>query len=155
MHGRGRYCAGATAAALLVAGATTFPPADRPDDRAASVGRWRVVAVTMNGRELDPDLTAMLSSAYAADGTWRLFFRSLVVAEGVSSNHPDTVPASFEMRTLGHPPDDGRAYWGIYEMTADRRRLCFAAADQPRPTEFSAPRASGRTLVEFERIHAR
>ena len=71
----------------------------------------------VNGLPVDAEIAAMLSVVYAVDGRWRVFFKSIPVAEGESSNDPSTSPKSFEMQTRG-PPDGSRVgdrYVGIYE----------------------------------------
>ena len=140
-----------TAVAALLLSAPEPPVAD--PDRAASTGLWRVVAVEVNGRPVDDEITAMLAVVYAADGRWRVLFKSIPVAEGTSSNDPTTTPKSFVMQTVG-PSDGSRSgdrYVGIYELRGDRRRFCFVPADRPRPGEFTSSRGSGRILVTLER----
>ena len=151
MRQRTRLWAGAAVVAIMASRGVALSEPPRQDDRAVSAGRWRIVAVTMNGKEVTPEITGMLSIAYEPDGKWSLFFKSVVVAEGVSANDPDTDPKSFTMQTLGTAHRPGRRYWGIYEMDGDHRRICFSAADRPRPEEFSSARSSGQTLVEFRR----
>ncbi len=144
-------CGLAATTAALVAFA---PEAGAPDpDRVASIGLWRVAAVQVNGLPVDDEIAAMVSVVYAADGRWRVFFKSIPVAEGESSNDPSTSPKSFEVQTRG-PPDGSRAgdrYVGIYEVAGTTRRLCFVPADRPRPDAFTTSRGSGRILVTLVR----
>lgn len=144
-------CGLATAVAVFI---SLGPEAVAPDpDRAASTGLWRVAAVEVNGLPVDAEIAAMLSVVYAVDGRWRVFFKSIPVAEGESSNDPSTSPKSFEMQTRG-PPDGSRAgdrYVGIYEADGNMRRFCFVPADRPRPDAFTTSRGSGRILVTLAR----
>ena len=41
---------------------------------------------------------------------------------------------------------------GIFELTDDQLRYCVAAPGKPRPTEFSAPKGSGHTLVTLKPV---
>ena len=138
--------------ALLLSAVSVFGAEGLQDDRAVSAGRWRIVSAELNGRLVDPGLTAPLSVVYAADGTWTVFFKTLPVAEGTSSVDQAADPKTFEMTTLGSHASPGRRYRGIYEMRGGSRRICFVPADRPRPTEFSTAPASERLLVSIERI---
>ena len=144
--------------ASLVLGSTAVAetPAAPPaaDDRATSVGRWRVVAVEWNGRPVDPEILALLQVAYRADGSWAVLFKNLPVAEGKSTHCQDVTPKTFEMETLGSEGIEPSRYKGIYRVDGDARVLCFAPENEPRPDDFSAPRRSGRMLVTLERAAA-
>lgn len=122
-----------------------------PDDRAASLGAWRVMAVEMNGRQVDPEFTAMLEVAYREDGSWTVLFKGLPVGEGTSQNDPEASPKTFEMQTLGGKKTPPRKYTGIYRLEGDTRQLCFVIAGMPQPDTFTAPRGSGRILVTLKR----
>lgn len=140
---------------ILVAAATAPTFAwTAEDDRSVSAGRWRVVAVEMNGRTLEPEFVSMLSVLYVADGGWSVLFKNIVVAEGTSTVDPSTDPKSFEMKSLGsaHDPNSGWSYSGIYEMHGNSRRLCVGPAGKPRPATFSTTRRNGQILVTLERI---
>jgi uncharacterized protein (TIGR03067 family) len=125
-----------------------------PDDRAASAGSWRVMAVEVNGRQIDPEITAMLQVAYREDGSWTVFFKSMAVGEGTSENDSEASPKTFEMQTLGGEKTPPRTYAGIYKLEGDTRQLCFVTAGMPRPDTFTAPRGSGRILVTLKRPEA-
>jgi uncharacterized protein (TIGR03067 family) len=131
------------------------PVSSSPDDRAASVGSWDVVAVVMNGRPVVPEITSMLQIAYREDGSWTVFFKGMAVGEGTSENDPDSSPKTFEMQTLGGTKTPPRKYSGIYKLEGDTRQLCFVIAGVPRPDEFRAPRGSGRILVTLKRAGER
>lgn len=137
---------------MLLSAAGVFGADGLEDDRAASAGRWRIVSAELNGRQVDPGFTALLSVVYAADGTWTVFFKTLPVAEGTSNVNQAADPKTFEMTTLGSHASAGRRYRGIYEMRGGSRRMCFVPADRPRPTDFSTAPASERLLVSIERI---
>ncbi len=121
------------------------------DDRAMSVGRWDVVSVEVNGKPIDPELVAMLQVVYRPDGSWAVFFKSLPVAEGGSTNRQDLSPKTFEMATLGSESMKPARYTGIYKFHGDTRVLCFVPDGKPRPDEFVSPRRSGRVLVTLRR----
>ena len=126
-------------------------PDVRADDRAASAGMWNVMAVEMNGRQVDPEITAMIEVAYREDGSWSVVFKGMAVGEGTSENDPEANPKTFEMETLGGKKTPPRKYSGIYKLEGDTRQLCFVIAGMPRPDTFTAPRGSGRILVTLKR----
>lgn len=144
---------------LLVLLTTSGPPgfgtgADRADDRAVSVGLWNVVAVETNGKQVDPELVALLQVAYRADGSWSVLFKGLQLAEGTSTNDQAAHPKTFEMETLASERSTPQKYTGIYRLEDDTRQLCFVEAGLPRPDTFAAPRGSRRVLVTLRRAKA-
>jgi len=122
-----------------------------PDDRVASVGLWDVVAVEMNGKEIDPELVAMLQLAYRADGSWSVLFKGLTLVEGISTNDQESAPKTFDMETPAREHAKPQKYVGIYRLDGDSRQFCFVEHGQPRPDAFTAPRGSGRSLVTLRR----
>lgn len=141
------------AAVVLVAPVAAQQAAAPPaaDDRAISVGRWRVVSVEWNGKPVDPEILALLQVVYRADGSWAVLFKKLPVAEGKSTHCQEVSPKTFEMETLGSEGIKPSRYTGIYRIDGDTRVLCLAPDGEPRPDEFAAPRHSGRMLVTLER----
>jgi len=125
------------------------------DDRAVSVGLWDVVAVEVNGKQVDPELVALLQVAYREDGSWSVIFKGLPVAEGTSTNDQDAAPKTFEMETQAREHSTRLKYTGIYRLEDDTRQFCFVEADLPRPDTFTAPRGSRRVLVTLRRAARR
>lgn len=121
------------------------------DDRAISVGKWDVVCVTVNGKEVDPEFVTLLHVDYRGDGSWSVLFKRIAVAEGTSTNDESESPRRFEMETLATEPSRSRKYSGIYRLEGDERHLCFVGAGMPRPDTFTSPRGSGRILVTLRR----
>lgn len=126
-------------------------PVEPGDDRSSSVGRWDVVDVESNGRQIDPEVVALLQVAFRADGSWSVLFRGLSLAEGTSTNDQTGTPKTFEMELPGGEHARPQKYVGIYRVDGDVRLLCFVEEGQPRPDEFAAPRGSGRLLVKLRR----
>jgi uncharacterized protein (TIGR03067 family) len=55
-------------------------------------------------------------------------------------------------RQLDFVPDDGRRnLQAIYRIDGDTMKLCFAPDDKPRPSDFTAEKGSGRTLLVLKR----
>lgn len=125
------------------------------DDRAASVGTWDVVAVVVNGKEVDPATVTILQVDYAEDGSWRVRSQGLALAEGTSTNDEQAAPKTFDMETLATEPSRTRRYVGIYRDDDETRTLCFVEAGMPRPDAFDSPRGSSRILVTLKRAERR
>ena len=125
--------------------------ADPADDRAVSVGMWDVQTVEVNGKQIDPELVALLQVAYREDGSWSVLFKGLPLAEGTSTNDQAAHPKTFEMETLASEHSAPQKVTGIYRLEDDTRQLCFVEAGQPRPDTFTAPRGSRRVLVTLRR----
>lgn len=102
------------------------PVGAAPDERAISAGRWAVVSVEWDGKPVNPDFLALPPIMYAADGSWGVLFKSVMVAEGRSTNHQEQSPKTFEMETLGSEGIKPTWYGGIYRLDADVRVLCIA-----------------------------
>jgi uncharacterized protein (TIGR03067 family) len=137
------------AAIALAMLATVASAAD--SDVATSAGRWQVTRVEVNGKLVDPEFTSLLAVEYAADGSWVVVLKGLPVGEGTSAVDEAALPKAFEMETLGSAGKPGRRYFGIYDVEADTRRLCFVSADRPRPREFRSTAAGGEILVTLRR----
>jgi uncharacterized protein (TIGR03067 family) len=118
-------------------------------DRQLYEGVWRVVSLEVDG-EKEPDRAArMIAVTNHRDGSWVLRVDGREAARGTSRIDPTRKP-----RTIGFTPDGeggGPTLLGIYEISGDTRKLCFASAGKGRPTEFSAEAGSGRVLAVFRR----
>jgi len=116
---------------------------------------WDVVAVEVDGKQVDPEMVALLQVAYREDGSWSVLFKGLPLAEGTSTNDQAATPKTFEMATLAREHATPVKYTGIYRLTDDTRQLCFVEAARPRPDTFTAPRGSRRVLVTLQRAARR
>jgi uncharacterized protein (TIGR03067 family) len=151
----GKYAVPAAWLVAMAAGHAQTPTSKpAPDDRAISAGRWAVVAVEWDGKPVDPEFLKLLQVAYRPDGSWSVLFKSVMVAEGKSTNHQEVSPKTFEMATLGSEGIKPTRYWGIYRLDGDTRVLCIAPAGRPRPDRFEAPKRSARMLVTLKRVPA-
>jgi len=48
-------------------------------------------------------------------------------------------------------PDKGKTLLGIYELSDDAYKVCFAAPGKDRPTEFNSKEGSGNRLIVMKR----
>jgi uncharacterized protein (TIGR03067 family) len=115
-------------------------------------GRWQLVAAITDGRPAPIEVVQ----------------RTVLITEGQEFRFPDeartgTAPAGrFTINPQATPrqvdsvatagPAQGQTSRGIYQINGDSQVIfCFAQPGAARPTDFSAPAGSGRTLQVFNR----
>jgi len=54
--------------------------------------------------------------------------------------------------TIGSGLGNGKKMHGVYEVTADRLKVCYGPADQPRPTKFESAKGSGVFNEDWARV---
>jgi len=142
-------------AALCLAGIAIFAAAD---DRLEAIkkerkkydGTWRVTSLEINGNKSSEEDVKKITVINKGDGTWILQVDGGKITEGTSEIDPTKNPRTIDfMETEGE--NKGKPILGIYELGDDTRKLCYGGLGKERPTDFSAPAGSGRTLVVFKR----
>ncbi len=119
-------------------------------DRKQYEGTWRVVSLEINGNKGGDEDVKKITVVNKSDGVWILQVNGDKVTEGTSEIDPTKTPKTIDfMETEGD--NKGKIVLGIYELGDDTRKLCFSQPGKDRPTEFSAPAGSDRTLVVFKR----
>ena len=108
-------------------------------------GTWKVVSLEMEGMKL-PGMMFMLAKV-VVDGTTFKSTGMGSVYEGVLQIDETTSPKSFSIQfTQGS--EEGNRNFGIYEFSGEgaelRWKLCLAMKGGATPTDFSAPKGSGR-----------
>lgn len=120
-------------------------------DRLLIEGCWRMVSIEVNGTTNSSDDVRKITTENRRDGGWRLLVDGNEIAAGTSSIDPAASPNSIDLEfTSGDSA--GRTSYGIYETKRMSRRICFAEAGRPRPSDFSTSEGSGRIMVVFERV---
>lgn len=120
-------------------------------DHLAIEGTWRAVSIEVNGNAVPAGDLAKITVENGRDGEWTLMVDGQELAEGTSTIDPTVTPKTIDFKvTKGN--DAGRETYGIYELTGDTRKICYAEPGRQRPADFSAPAGSGRTLAVFERV---
>lgn len=138
----------------LVASVALLVAAEAPDDairkdRTLLVGTWRIVALEVNGNPASTEDARKLT-VVNLDDTWSLRSEGKEVSRGINVIDPSKSPKSIDLIVI----EDGKkgdAHPGIYEISQNSRKLCFAPPGMSRPTEFKSPPESQRILVTFER----
>lgn len=119
-------------------------------DRQRIEGTWRIVALEINGNTAAEEDARKLVVVNGPGDVWKLLSEGNEVARGTNSLDPTTKPKAIDF-TITEGGGKGSVHLGIYELTEKSRKLCFAPAGKPRPTEFSSPSGSELILVTFAR----
>jgi uncharacterized protein (TIGR03067 family) len=138
------------AVGLLSAGlvAGEGPGEDRAGDAKRFEGTWQAVSVTHDGKELAKEKTEKMTLTVKGD-RYTLKTASETI-EGTHKLDPSKDPRTIDaLRSAG--PDRGKKILGIYELTGDMYKVCFAPPGKARPTEFSSKEGSGNRLIVMKR----
>ena len=143
---------------LLLAGAVAAlaaPPleaqsvAPAASDSAGLQGTWRMVSGAADGYPLPPDYVQQMRRVFGGSEVTvtmggQLFFRATVVLGRVDS-----------LRTIDYHmtggPTAGAIQLGVFTISGDTARFCFAGVNAPRPSEFATSPGDGRTLSTWVR----
>src|SRR5262245_8017379 len=84
-------------------------------DRQLIKGSWKIVALTVNGKEVPKTDAQKITVENGADGGWTLYSDGKVVAKGTSNIDPTARPKSIDF-TSTEGDSKGNKYCGIYEL---------------------------------------
>jgi len=119
-------------------------------DRQLLEGRWRAVALEVNGEKAAEQDARKLLVVNGPEGHWTLFHEGDEVSRGTSTFDATKKPKWIDFSLQAQDGTTSR-YVGIYELGEQQRRLCFAPASSGRPTEFRTLPGSMQILVVFLR----
>jgi|SRR5438445_7952761 len=112
-------------------------------------GDWAALSMVVDGEKL-PDDEAQSLFRTIKDNQYTVSRFKKAIGKGSFK-----LDATKKPKTIDATPvvsgQEVKPMLGIYELDADKLRLCFARPGQPRPTDFSAKEDSGRTLTVWER----
>lgn len=121
------------------------------DDVARHQGTWAVETFDREGQPSPEDVVKSITRVVDGDhARWERDGKSFA---GVTFElNPDADPRTIDLIPDGGP-SRGQRVLGIYRFEDDGRlTLCVSDAGEPRPTEFSSPKGSKRTLQVFRRV---
>jgi uncharacterized protein (TIGR03067 family) len=112
-------------------------------------GAWRAVSIVTDGKETPKeDLKATILLVKGPNYTLRT---TGGIIKGTHKLDPTKKPRTIDaVRKSG--PGKGEKLHGIYELTDDSFKVCFAAPGADRPKEFAAPAGSGNRLIVMKRL---
>lgn len=114
------------------------------DDQSALQGMWKTEKMIKGGNEAPADVIK----------TWKLECKGKrFIPHGDKHDDPAdfALDASKSPKTIDIKPEGGETMKGIYELTGDRLKICFAEPGQNRPKEFKSPAGSDLILLVLKR----
>jgi uncharacterized protein (TIGR03067 family) len=137
---------GVFAAGLMVAADAKDDPVKKELEKFNGV--WKAVSIEHDGKEVPKEDLEKVSLTVKGDEY--TFHRGDDVIKGTHKLDPTKTPKTIDaVRTEG--PDKDKPLLGIYELSDDMYKVCFAAPGKERPTEFSSKEGSGHRLIVMKR----
>ncbi|MBM4092329.1 MAG: TIGR03067 domain-containing protein [Planctomycetes bacterium] len=118
-------------------------------DRERFQGTWSLTSLERDGKKAPVEELKSVKLTIK-DDKFVLCKDSVVTSEGTFVLDPTKKPKEID-ETLTAGPNRGKVFKAIYEIDETRHTICFAAAGQERPTEFSSKPGSGRVLQVWQR----
>jgi len=137
--------AGLLAFALLLAGAGR---GDEKDTKAFD-GTWQAVSMVQDGKEVPKEDVEKVT--LTVKGERYTLKTGGEPVEGTHKLDPSKKPRTIDA-TRSTGPDKGKTMLGIYELTEDTFKVCFAPPGKDRPTEFASKAGSGNRLIVMKRV---
>ncbi|HKD09303.1 MAG TPA: TIGR03067 domain-containing protein [Bryobacteraceae bacterium] len=111
------------------------------------VGEWSLVSCALNGEAIEESL---LKFGKRVDDGRKVIvsFGSQVVLRASYTTDWRASPHTIDFRLL----NGGRTRLGIFDLSGDTLKVCHAAPDDPRPTEYVTARGDDRTLAVWKRV---
>jgi uncharacterized protein (TIGR03067 family) len=131
-----------TAMAVAVSGLALAEDAKK--DLAKLEGTWEASSAIHDGKETDAEALKKLKLT-VKDGNYTLD-RGKDTLKGTLK-----VDSSKTPRTIDAVRADGSAIHGIYELSGDVFKVCFAGPKKDRPTEFTAKEGTGNQMTVWKR----
>jgi uncharacterized protein (TIGR03067 family) len=130
----------------------------KPDGRKAQndsqriQGTWNAVSYVADGESIDPK-EAPVRWGFTDDTV--TFFADVeeASARGKFKLNADKTPHAIDLNFAATPAGDkGQAILGIYEVTADRLKVCYGTEGVKRPSEFKSKAGSNLIEIVFKRV---
>src|SRR5947208_6703922 len=133
---------------LLAAGLVVLTGQARAKEQKTFEGNWKAVSITNDGKEVPKEEVEKVTLTVKGDKY--VLKTGAETIEGTHKLDPSKKPWAIDAtRTTG--PDKGKTIHGIYELTDDTYKVCFAAPGKDRPTEFASKPGSGHRLIVMKR----
>jgi uncharacterized protein (TIGR03067 family) len=112
-------------------------------------GEWSMVSGEADGQSLPKEFVKS-GKRVAKDGVTSITMGGTVFFQAKFTIDPAKKPKAIDY-AMTEGPTKGKTHLGIYELDGDTVKFCFAAPGAARPTEFTAPAGSRRTLSVWKR----
>ncbi len=120
----------------------------KADEAAKQIeGAWQGVSLEQDGNKNDDadNITVEIKG-----GKYEVKMGDETTGKGKLKLDPAKKPHAMDIM-VEEGANSGQTQLGIYEVKDGMLKICFAQADKPRPTEFSAKEGSSNTLVVLKR----
>ncbi len=141
---------------MVILGLTSTLAADKDTELlqkhlAALEGEWIMVSGERDGIRLS-DEQIQDSKRLIKDGETSLIVGGQVVLQARYTIDPAKKPHTIDL-ALTEGPFKGRTQIGIYDISGDTLKFCFAPPDsKDRPTEFATKEGTGRSISIWKRV---
>jgi uncharacterized protein (TIGR03067 family) len=112
-------------------------------------GEWSMASGEADGQPLPKEFVKG-GKRVAKDGVTTITLGGAVFFKANFMIDPTKKPKAIDY-VMTEGPTTGKTHLGIYELDGDTVKFCFAAPGAARPTEFTAPQGSRRTLSVWKR----
>jgi uncharacterized protein (TIGR03067 family) len=132
-------------ALFSILAAALFTAADASkEDLEKMQGEWAAVSMTRDGQKFSDDEAQAFFRTVKGDEYTVHHFRR-VLGKGRFTIDASKKPKTIDVTT------NGLKVLGIYELDGNTYRVCTGLPGKERPTDFTSPEGSGRTLATWER----
>lgn len=143
------------AAGTIVALALALSASIRAEDDAAELakleGTWAITEFTSKGQKVPEDQLKHMQIVFAKDKTATMKMDGNAVDTSTFEIKSGEKPKHMDMKeTKGENKD--KVEMGIYELDGDTLKICSAAINEKRPTEFGSKEGGTTTLVILKRV---
>lgn len=127
-------------------------PATKPKPDVERIeGTWQVTSMEVDGTRAADEDARKFTVVNVKEGAWEAKSEGMVIGRGKSTFSQEKTPREVDIVFTDQNGQESR-FHGIYELSDNSRRLCFAPEDFPRPTDFTSFPGTQRILLSFERV---
>ena len=117
-------------------------------DMEALQGKWQLVSMQRDGEAVDVSKDA---SRVITGDKYELTLRPGLSIEGTYKIDPTAKPKKMETTATSGPYKD-QELLGIYELSGDTLKICYAPPGKERPTEFKTKEGTGCILTVHKKL---
>jgi uncharacterized protein (TIGR03067 family) len=117
---------------------------EEPSGEGELVGEWTMVDAWQAGHALDASMVKTARRVTTATHT-TTYFGKQVFLNAEYTTDPTQSPKAIDLSAKG------KTQLGIYEVSGDTFRICFASPGKPRPTDYTTRPGDGRTSAVWKR----
>ena len=120
------------------------PVVETPAGEGDLVGEWSMVNAWQAGHAIDPAMVKTARRVTTATHTTTYFGKQVFLNAEYTAD-PTQRPKTIDLSA------HGKTQLGIYEVSGDTMKICFAAPGKPRPTDYETRPGDGRTSAVWKK----